>query len=91
MRNRGGRRAGTLERQAAVVHIGRMSEQTAPNPIHPFSLEVTPVPGGGAYNWAIRRHGKLLQRSDRSFPSESKAHSSGMAAIEKLLSGADDR
>ena len=39
----------------------------------------------------IRKSGKLVQRSDRSLASEAKARSSGMAQIEKLLSGAGDR
>ena len=68
-----------------------MIEQTQPNRIHPYSVDVTGAPGGGTYHWAIRRHGKLLQRSDRSYPSESKATSAGLAVVEKLLHGADDR
>ena len=63
--------------------------QTETN-IHPYTLEVIPPKSeGGAYNWTIRKHGKLAQRSDRSYPVEAKARSSGMETIEKLLSGAD--
>ena len=65
--------------------------QTETN-IHPYSLEViAPKAEGGSYQWAIRRHGKLIQRSDRSLPSEKKARESGLSQVEKLLSGADDR
>ncbi|MEG9525065.1 MAG: hypothetical protein MIL41_04735 [Hyphomicrobiales bacterium] len=58
--------------------------------IHPYTVEVIPPKEeGGPYNWAIRKHGKLAQRSDRSYPSEAKAQAAGMATAEKLLSGAD--
>jgi hypothetical protein len=48
-----------------------------------------PKEEGGSYNWAIRKHGKLAQRSDRSYPSEAKAQAAGLATAEKLLSGSD--
>ena len=58
--------------------------------IHPYTMEVIPPKEeGGAYNWAIRRHGKLAQRSDRSYPTAEKAQAAGMATVEKLLSGSD--
>ncbi|WP_457105195.1 hypothetical protein [Methylobacterium sp. P5_C11] len=58
--------------------------------IHPYTLEVIPPKEeGGAYNFAIRKHGKLAQRSDRSYPTEAKAQAAGMAMVEKLLSGSD--
>ena len=67
-----------------------MSDST--NNTHPYTLEILPPKAEGAsYQWAIRKNGKLAQRSDRSLPSESKARESGMAQIEKLLSGAGDR
>jgi hypothetical protein len=56
--------------------------------IHPYTLEVLPPKEeGGTYNWAIRKHGKLAQRSDRSYPTAEKARAAGMATAEKLLSG----
>ena len=58
--------------------------------IHPYTPEVIPPKEeGGTYNWAIRKHGKLSHRSDRSYPTAAKAHAAGMAAAEKLLSGSD--
>ncbi|GJD44921.1 hypothetical protein AFCDBAGC_2790 [Methylobacterium cerastii] len=67
-----------------------MSE-TATN-IHPYSLEILPPKAeGGSYQWAIRKNGKLMQRSDRSLPSEAKARENGLSQVEKLLSGAGDR
>ena len=58
---------------------------------HPYTLEVTPNPRSeGAWQWAIRHHGKLVQRSDRALASETKAQAQGMEQIEKLLHGADD-
>jgi len=60
--------------------------------IHPYSLEIVPPKSeGGSYQWAIRKNGKLAQRSDRSLHSEAKARENGMAQIEKLLSGFGDR
>lgn len=57
---------------------------------HPYTLEIVPPKADGAtYQWAIRKNGKLTQRSDRSLPSEAKARASGMAQIEKLLTGGD--
>lgn len=62
------------------------------NDTHPYTLEIVPPKAdGGSYQWAIRKHGKLMQRSDRSLPSEAKARESGMAQIEKLLSGFGER
>ena len=59
---------------------------------HPYALEILPPKAeGGSYQWAIRKNGKLAQRSDRSLPSEAKARENGMAQIEKLLTGAGDR
>ncbi|MER2269309.1 hypothetical protein [Methylobacterium oxalidis] len=64
---------------------------TMPN-THPYTLEILPPKAEGAsYQWAIRRSGKLVQRSDRTLPSEAKARESGMAQVEKLLSGVGER
>ena len=58
--------------------------------IHPYTLEVIPPKEeGGNYNWSIRKHGKLAQRSDRGYPTATKAKAAGMATVEKLLSGSD--
>ena len=57
----------------------------------PYTLEVTPNPRSeGAWQWAIRHYGKLIQRSDRANPSEAKARAQGMEQIEKLLHGGDE-
>ena len=62
------------------------------NDTHPYTLEILPPKAeGGSFQWAIRKHGKLAQRSDRSLHSEGKAHENGMAQIEKLLSGYGER
>ncbi|GEP07928.1 hypothetical protein [Methylobacterium oxalidis] len=59
---------------------------------HPYTLEILPPKAEGAsYQWAIRRSGKLIQRSDRTLTSEAKAYESGLADIEKLLSGVGER
>lgn len=62
------------------------------NPTHPYTLEILPPKAeGGAYHWAIRKQGKLAQRSDRNHPSEVRARENGMAQIEKLLAGVGER
>jgi hypothetical protein len=65
-----------------------MSETTT----YPYTLDIIPPKAEGAsYQWAIRKNGKLVQRSDRSLSTEAKAREHGLAEIEKLLSGANDR
>lgn len=62
------------------------------NDMHPYTLEIIPPKAdGGSYQWAIRKNGKLAQRSDRSLHSEEKARQNGMAQIEKLLAGFGER
>lgn len=60
---------------------------------YPYTLEVETNPRSeGAWQWAIRKHGKLVQRSDRALPSEAKARAQGAETIEKLLhGGSEDR
>lgn len=61
------------------------------NDTHPYTLEILPPKAdGGSYQWAIRKHGKMMQRSDRNYYSEAKARETGMAQIEKLLSARGD-
>nr|WP_292514971.1 hypothetical protein [Methylobacterium sp.] len=58
---------------------------------HPYTLEVTPNPRSkGAWQWAIRHHGKLVERSDRALASEAKARAQGMEKIETMLHGGDE-
>ena len=58
---------------------------------YPYTLEVTPNPRAeGTWQWAIRKHGKLVQRSDRAQPSEAKAQAQGTEKIQKLLHGGDE-
>ncbi len=54
------------------------------NPTHPYTLDVWQAPGGH-FQWAVRDRGKLVQRSDRSHPSEVEARRKGEAAIESLF------
>lgn len=56
---------------------------------HSYTLDVTPDPRTeGAWQWSIRYHGKLVQRSDRKLASEAKARAQGMERIEKLIHSA---
>ena len=60
--------------------------------IHPYTLEVLPVEKpAGHFHWAIRKHGKLLQRSDRPQATEIDARKRGMAEIEKIFRGSGER
>lgn len=58
--------------------------------IHPYTLEVIPPKTEGkSFQWALRKHGKLVQRSDRELSSADKAWENGLAQVEKLLAGID--
>jgi hypothetical protein len=59
---------------------------------YPYALEVTPsTKKPGQFEWTIRQHGKLLQRSDRLYFSEEAARKNGMTEVERKLNGGDDR
>jgi hypothetical protein len=56
---------------------------------HPYTLEVKPSDRKpGTFEWTIRRHGKLIQRSDRLHRSEQDARKDGEKAIEREFSDA---
>ena len=58
------------------------------NQTHPYTLELSPSPrGDGSVGWAIRKHGKMLERSDRMYRTEREALKSGNEAVERTLSG----
>lgn len=80
---------GPIDRSAVAVagYFGlcrRMNE----NPTHPYALEIQPGSKAGTFQWIIRRSGKLIQRSDRSFPSEDAARNDGAKAIERQFADA---
>jgi hypothetical protein len=55
---------------------------------HPYTLELSPSPkGDGSVGWAIRKHGKMLERSDRMYRTQQDALKSGQEAVERALSG----
>jgi hypothetical protein len=59
---------------------------------HPYTLEIIQLDRpAGHFGWALRRDGKLLERSDRAFTTEAKARESGMKAIEGQMSPSFDR
>jgi hypothetical protein len=73
----------------ALWHMRSMSEQQTNT--YPYTLEVERNPRSeGAWQWAIRKHGQLIQRSDRTLASEAKARAHGTETIEKLLQGGDE-
>jgi hypothetical protein len=58
--------------------------------MHPYTLTVLPTEKpAGHFQWAIRRNGKLIERSDRAHPSERSARERGHAALERQFR--DDR
>lgn len=60
----------------------------ANNSANPYTLEIEACERpAGHFTWAIRRNGKLFQRADRVQTTEEAAERSGLAALEKLLSG----
>ena len=58
---------------------------------HPYSIEVSPLTRPeGYFQWAIRRSGKLIERSDRPHRSEAKAYESAMEVIERAMKPGSD-
>ena len=53
------------------------------NKHHPYSLDVQPSKKAGLFEWTIRRHGSLIQRSDRIHRTEDDARKEGEKAIER--------
>ena len=59
----------------------------------PYTLEIlrpgSPGCSEGNWRWAIRKNGKMHQRSDRALPNEDRAKADGLAMIERARSGVD--
>jgi hypothetical protein len=54
------------------------------NDTYPYTLDIIPsAKPAGHFDWAIRKHGKLVQRSDRAQPTEDAARKRGLAEIER--------
>ncbi|MFE1599861.1 hypothetical protein [Methylobacterium sp. ID0610] len=52
----------------------------------PYTIEISPIAKpAGQFQWAIRKNGKLVERSDRPHPTEAKAEASALAAVERSL------
>ncbi len=68
----------------------RQSGMNDDNATYPYTLTILPCEKpAGHFQWAIRKHGKLVERSDRAHSSERSAQESGQAALERQLR--DDR
>ena len=79
---------GELVFAGAMCENARMTDDT----LYPFTIEVSPLSAPkGHYGWAIRKHGKLLERSDRPHDSEERAYASATAAVERAFRPADPR
>jgi hypothetical protein len=77
-----------LAREARACHKLSMNTE----PMYPYSLEVFPCEKpAGHFQWRIRERGRLIQRSDRLHPSETKARENGQAELERLFFGGRDR
>jgi hypothetical protein len=60
--------------------------------VFPYALDVLPCDTpAGHFRWTIRKHGKLLQRSDRSHFSEQAALKNGRAELERVASAGRNR
>lgn len=50
---------------------------------HPYSVIIEPLKKPeGQFGWALRKHGRLAERSDRAFLTEEKAFENALRAIE---------
>ena len=66
--------------------VDRMSTGRTPR----YTLEVQPSKRtDGAFEWAIRDRGKLIQRSDRVERSEQAARKRGEKVLDQLIHGVD--
>lgn len=69
-------------------HMAAMTNEVP----HPYSITIEPVKKPeGHFGWALRKHGKLTERCDRTFPSEAKAYESALKAIEREQTGFGSR
>ena len=59
------------------------------NDTHPYTFDIVPSPTkADHFLWVIRKHGKLLERSDRLYRSEAEARKSAEKAIERQFADA---
>lgn len=80
-------RRGTGDPRAGVPYRAMTNEVP-----HPYSITVEPLnKPEGHFGWALRKHGKLAERSDRAFTSEAKAFEAAMKAIERNETGFGSR
>lgn len=62
------------------------------NPYHPYTLDVQPsARQAGFYEWVIRRHGTLIERSGGGKTSEDLARKDGEKAIERQFAAVAER
>jgi hypothetical protein len=58
-----------------------MSDETG---TYPYTLEALPCDKrAGHFRWVIRKHGKLIERSDKPYFSERAARKQAQAALER--------
>ncbi|OHV07937.1 hypothetical protein BK022_26850 [Methylorubrum extorquens] len=58
----------------------------------PYSITIEPLKKpDGQFGWALRKHGKPTERSDRSLPTEAKAFENALRAVEKDQAGFGSR
>ena len=74
----------TMAKRRGPCHKSRMNE----NSTHPYALEIQPTSKPGTFQWTIRRHGKLIQRSDKTFRLQEDARKDGEKAIERQFADA---
>lgn len=67
----------------AAERPGRHSSTMTNDVPHPYSVTIEPLKKPeGQFGWALRKYGKLTERSDRAFLTEEKAFENAMRAIE---------
>ncbi|WP_425350038.1 hypothetical protein [Methylobacterium tarhaniae] len=74
-----------VERHPRSPYMVGMADNTST----PYTIEISPITKpAGQFQWAIRRNGKLIERSDRPHPTEAKAEASALAAVERSMHSA---
>ena len=77
-----------MESGDRACHTGAMSHEEA----YPYTLDVQPCDKpAGHFRWIIRERGKLLQRSDKSHPSQEAALKNGHAELERIAAAGRSR
>lgn len=85
-----GPRCGGLDatRHPRLNSVSGTIEMSEAQQLQPFTFELVPSQrAAGGYHWAIRKNGKLVQRSDTPLSTEAKARTQALTMIDRVHVG----